>query len=226
MIRRSIAICDGNAGENYLASGRPADALLSYRRALAIRQAIAKDTPGDLQSQRELGQSWVEIAGVQKTLGQTEESLDSLRDGAHIMEGILKLNADDTANRVKLAASRLELGKLLLQLRREQDALAAFEEAIPVWQAIPDPSADQLYDLACLHALCARPSETDKPDVHADLHARRAIECLRKAVDTGYHNLPHVKGDSDFDSIRDRPEFAAILADLALPAYPFQCVDP
>jgi hypothetical protein len=48
----------------------------------------------------------------------------------------------------------------------------------------------------------------------------RAMGELRRALDAGYPCVL-LPGDHDLDSLRDRPDFRALLLDLAFPADPF-----
>src|SRR5438132_216137 len=77
----------------------------------------------------------------------------------------------------------------------------------------PDP--DQLYDVACLYALCAGADRTG-PDT-----ARLAKECadealtlLQHAVAKGYQNAAHMKQNRDLAALRQRPDFQKLLAEL------------
>jgi tetratricopeptide (TPR) repeat protein len=69
-----------------------------------------------------------------------------------------------------------------------------------------------LYNLACVHALCARDKE------RADRQAGRTLELLRRAQATGYFRAPanreHFRKDPDFDAVRGRAEFAKFLKSM------------
>lgn len=56
------------------------------------------------------------------------------------------------------------------------------------------------YNLACYHSLAGQKTE--------------ALAALREAVKEGYKNYLHMKSDTDFDSIRETPEFKEILAGI------------
>ncbi|MEZ6018410.1 MAG: hypothetical protein R3F49_25165 [Planctomycetota bacterium] len=73
-------------------------------------------------------------------------------------------------------------------------AAANFEQFRPI----------ALYNHACVHALW---KETDL-----------AFQSLREALDAGFDNLEQLRSDSDMDSLRGDPRFAAILVELGAPA--------
>jgi hypothetical protein len=45
---------------------------------------------------------------------------------------------------------------------------------------------------------------------------------MRLAVATGFDNVGHMGRDPDLDPLRSRPDFQALMMDLAFPADPFQ----
>ena len=75
--------------------------------------------------------------------------------------------------------------------------------------------SDQLYDTACLYALCAGANRTG-PDT-----ARLAKECadealtlLKRAVAKGYKNAAHMKQDPDLAALRPHADFQKLIAEL------------
>jgi len=71
-----------------------------------------------------------------------------------------------------------------------------------------------LYDLACLRALAGNPAA--------------AMRSLEKAVEAGWLNAAHAEADPDLASVRNRPDFRALLARMrstqpqTLPPVPFR----
>lgn len=64
----------------------------------------------------------------------------------------------------------------------------------------PAVRAMALYNHACVHALW---KDTDI-----------ALQSLREAIDAGYSDVANMQGDTDLDSLRSDPRFAALLAEL------------
>ena len=99
-------------------------------------------------------------------------------------------------------------------LLKEQKPAAAVESAAKLKQLAGD-KPDQLYDAACLYALCAGADRTG-PDT-----ARLAKECadealtlLKHAVARGYKNAAHMKQDQDLAALRQRADFQKLLPEL------------
>ena len=49
---------------------------------------------------------------------------------------------------------------------------------------------------------------------------------LRRAVAGGYRNVARINRDPDLDPLRARPDFQALMMDLAMPADPFSSDHP
>jgi cytochrome c-type biogenesis protein CcmH/NrfG len=85
-------------------------------------------------------------------------------------------------------------------LAKKEAARAALSLEIAVLIKPDRPAA--WYDLACARALSGDPS--------------RALEALRTAIDRGYRDADHLAADEDLKSIRQRPEFRALLERIAI----------
>jgi hypothetical protein len=76
--------------------------------------------------------------------------------------------------------------------------------------------ADQLYEAACLFALCAEPMTPPIADAArlTKQCADEAMRLLKHAVARGYTDAAHMQGDTDLASLRDRDDFRELLAKL------------
>lgn len=81
-------------------------------------------------------------------------------------------------------------------------AARLLEEVVadPAVRQYPDLHLNSLYNLACAYALAGDPAE--------------AVARLRKLLDLGYHNVPTIQRDTDFDSIRTDSGFLAAIAEM------------
>jgi tetratricopeptide (TPR) repeat protein len=82
----------------------------------------------------------------------------------------------------------------LASLGRYDEARQAIEDGLGRYPG----SSRLLYDLACVEALAG--------------NSDRAIELLRQSIELEPRNAEHARGDSDFDSLRGRPEFESAIA--------------
>ena len=91
----------------------------------------------------------------------------------------------------------LEVLRLLAELVSKKGLVdRAAELDAKVVELLPDDCLAR-YNLACSLARAGRPDE--------------AIDSLSKAILLGYDDLAHVDVDPDLDSLRDLPEFRALL---------------
>jgi tetratricopeptide (TPR) repeat protein len=91
----------------------------------------------------------------------------------------------------------LEVLRLLAELVSKKGLVErAAELDAKVVELLPDDCLAR-YNLACSLARAGRPDE--------------AIDSLSKAILLGYDDLPHMDVDPDLDSLRDLPEFRALL---------------
>ena len=85
--------------------------------------------------------------------------------------------------------------------------------------------AAALYDDACAQAQCAGLLATLPPSAERSAERDRCTEgalvALRGAVAAGYKDIAQIRSDADLDPLRPRPEFRALVADLAFPSDPF-----
>lgn len=85
------------------------------------------------------------------------------------------------------------LGELVA---KKGDVLRALEIDRRLVAVLPNDSLAR-YNLACSLALTGRPDE--------------AIDALSSAILLGYDDLAHLEVDPDLDSLRERPDFRALL---------------
>jgi eukaryotic-like serine/threonine-protein kinase len=94
-------------------------------------------------------------------------------------------------------------------------------KAVPILEKSEEVMS--LHNLACSLALASTIADPAEGPAAADRQRRdadRAVAAVRRVIGTGYasHLL---KADPDLDSLRSRPDFQALMMDLAFPADPF-----
>jgi tetratricopeptide (TPR) repeat protein len=111
------------------------------------------------------------------------------------------------------------------RLAEAREAMRRVESELEIFRGAGHPSWYP-YNLACVYAqlsnLVGRPGTAPSPAERAEIRAYRdrAMAELRRALAAG---IPwtSILGDRDLDSLRDRPDFQALVSDLAFPADPF-----
>jgi tetratricopeptide (TPR) repeat protein len=176
---------------------RPKQARAYADRALALlHQAVVK--------------GFQDVAHMKKN---TE--LDPLRS----REDFKKLLADLEAAAKIAQEQRARLKRATDLANKGQHAQAA-AEATPLAEA-KQASAGILYDTGCVYALCVAAVQKDakmaaaEREKLAEDYARRAIALLRRAVEAGFRDLPHLKtNDPDLQALRSRADFQQLVQEL------------
>ncbi len=74
-----------------------------------------------------------------------------------------------------------------------------------------------IFELACCHSVLAglaRQAGSGVPAAEAEAEAASAIECLGRAVASGYRNINQIRIESALDPLRDRPDFKKLMTEL------------
>ncbi len=127
------------------------------------------------------------LAGVYESLGQHDKSIQTSRRAYDTARKHLELTPDDPRALYMGAMSLTALGESEKAREWNRRALAMDPD---------DPSV--LYNIACAFATERQPAE--------------ALSALTKALDNGFGHWKWIEHDVDLNSLRDEPEFIALLA--------------
>jgi serine/threonine protein kinase/tetratricopeptide (TPR) repeat protein len=231
----------GGVGLSCAALGRHAEALTHYDEALALMKTqLGADHAETLRcldnqaiSYGALGRHGQALQFRQETLALREAKLgphhvDTLRSLWGVADSLFALDRGAEAvalidTCVERAAGKkvppwLLPGVLNLRLRhfaKVQDA-AGCRQTAEMWENLKRLDGASLYQAACMRAVAAAVCRAadNSPDggKQADADADRAMAWLKQAVAAGYKNVAHMKKDRDLDALRDRADFAELLA--------------
>ena len=136
-------------GELTSTIGSKPDALEAHRRALQIRQSLARDEGATPASLAEVGRSMLAIGMLEKETGRLDESEADLTSGRVLLEGLPPgpTGAGDPEVLADLAVGYERLGLLLDQTGRSVNAMGAHERARDIRarlvKALPDEPRHQ-----------------------------------------------------------------------------------
>jgi C-terminal processing protease CtpA/Prc len=90
----------------------------------------------------------------------------------------------------------------LWQAKDYRTAVSLLEAMVndPAMRSQTDIHVNNVYNLACGYALLGQTA--------------KAVARLRELLDLGYHNVPNIDRDTDFDGIRNDPDFRAAIAEM------------
>ncbi len=218
--RRGVGWSLNNIGTIQERAGRPAEALASWAAAIPVQRKLMEEDPGVALFRSDLATSCNNIGSLHFNAGRTAEALDAFRQALEIREGLARDHPGVAEDQENLAVGLGQIGKVLARRSDHAAAAAEFRRSVAIAARLPE-SPETSYNLACSRALLVG-SLTRLGSAHAeaDAEGRAAVAGLRRAFDGGIRN-PAIYRDPDLDALRDRPDFQALMADIAFPANPF-----
>ncbi len=204
----------------YRLSDRLEESLVSYLKSREIYEKLVRENP-DLKPYRlYLGTLDQQIARVLSRHGRNEEAQRYYRKALDVQAAEVQANPKSDWSRRELGYSTLEIGQLHKAAGRAGEASNSFRKALQIFEAVADSRVLDPYNLACAQAICAgligsgNPIAGPAEVARRAQYAERAVATLKKAVDGGIHSPSMVASDPDFDAIRSRADFQAIVSDL------------
>ena len=179
-----------------VAQGNLADALVSYRAAMAIAERLAVDDPHNAEWQRDLSVSHNKIGDVLVAQGNLADALVSYRAAMAIAE---RLAVDDPHNaewQRDLSVSHNKIGDVLVAQRNLADALVSYRAAMTIVERLAedDPhNAGWQRDLALSYGRVAtiQVREAKRDDALLGFNKGRAIIATLAVASPDNATLPN-----------------------------------
>ncbi len=193
-------------------------ALKGLRRSLEIIERLDQLYPGVLSYQESLATNYNLLSDHQREQGETAEALTLARTARTLFEQLVAEHPNTTSFTLELARSHNIIGRLLKRGGESAEALRSLQHAIDQLDSLANLDPKNNYDLACNIALCVSlidakdPSKTDQ--LRKQIYVDRAHTALRRAAKGGYLDADMLNSNPDLDSIRDRPDFQAIVKEV------------
>ncbi len=196
-------------------AGRPGKAVDLLRPACDSLRQVFRARESDPSARDALATVCGDLARGLFDLGRYTDALAAYRECSDLeLELVRKRNSRFPASRLLLETGLLGMARCYRQLRRISEAVEAAEHLSSVWEGNPVEPFETARELT----LCSMKAQ-DRPA--AELYADRAIDLLRKAVETRGDYRNRVRTDPEFNPLRSRPSFHDLLADAAFPIDPF-----
>jgi tetratricopeptide (TPR) repeat protein len=165
-------------GSLQIVSGRMAEALESYQKALAVRELLVREKPLDVQLQSDVAWSRFAIGNLRAGAGRTSEALDFYGNALAIQETLVRKNPSAIWFRRDLAISNNAIGDLKRVGAKPVDALESLQKALSIQERLAHENRSIVVfqsdlskshnDIGVHHQTMGRTSE--------------ALESLRKAL--------------------------------------------
>ena len=215
--RRSLGL-----GRNYFAGlllqvGKPAEAEAECRKALELIQKLVDDDPTDYDFRRILAGCHGSLGDAARSSGRAAEAKWFYDRAIALQEQLLKDEPTFTLGRLTVFSSTRRRGLALRDLGDLAGAAADTRNALRMADGLASRSGDIIFERACCHAVLAGlagRAGSGVPASEAEAEAATAMECLRRAVASGYRNTNELRIESALDPLRDRPDFKKLMAEL------------
>ncbi len=204
------AYAHGQRGLLLARRGKISEAEAEDRAAASIYEALQAKSPKVPDYADGLAGALTILGEAIATTGRLDEARQAIDRAVSIREHLIAEDRNIPVRRGNLAASLRRRGLIRGRLGDQPGARADTLRALELYEGMPSQTSVEWFETACCHAAIDGPREAD-----------RAIETLRLAIGKGFHNLDALRAEPALDPIRVRPDFQALLMDLAMPDEPF-----
>jgi tetratricopeptide (TPR) repeat protein len=219
--RRDLADCREHYAGALVRIERDQESLAPYREALAIRQQLARGNPAVTSYQEDLARVEFEYGRLLERVGQRPDALERYRQAVEHQRLAVATSPGAVPLRRAMAMQLARLGDAERQASRPAQAMDDYRDAGEWLNGLEQPTGDDLYLSATLHAARAglvgegkaRLSESERALV--DRSAAAAIAALTRAIDAGFEAYDRAVKDRALDPLRSRDDFKRQMARLA-----------
>jgi tetratricopeptide (TPR) repeat protein len=207
--------------------GRAHEAQAACRRALEILEALVRANPTSTSYRHSLFMAYNNVGYDLSMAGRPAEASRNFERALAVLEKLAVENPSVARYATDLALLHCNIGGLHRKVGRPSEALSSFRRGLASLGRGPGPEAWSFYLQACLLAQCSALA-TEFPRAFPDEDPAwlagagdRAMAALRRAIAAGFGMSALLRTEEDLDPLRSRPDFQALILDVAFPADPF-----
>jgi tetratricopeptide (TPR) repeat protein len=170
-------------GEGQANLGRTAEALANYRRSVEIAEGLAKEQPGSRIAKREVYDSYLALAGTERTAGHLAGAEVGYRNAVATIRQIANSNNASSSDQVEVAGACLRLVQTLIDNGKPREAVPYALSAASIMQAqVKGDPANALYrrNLEVTETHVANVLRRSGDAAGAALHAQAALSLSEK----------------------------------------------
>ena len=225
--RRNLALVLYNLGTLRLQTGQRETAEPPFRRALYLQDKLLDGNPDDAVFRLDLAKTADNFGTLLCELGREAEAEPHLLRSSELLDRLIRDNPKGAEiYRAILWEPCLLLGKIYRESQRNTQAMEAYRRALQILKSFSHHDELQLYGLAAAEAQCTvlLSQAADRSQAGGGgriLPLDLAMEWLQESVRAGFHDLDHLRRDSDFSPLHSRADFQELLLDLTFPVDPF-----
>jgi eukaryotic-like serine/threonine-protein kinase len=208
-----------------LAQADKMDAAIGYyTREEAIRLKLAQGNSATPESRDYLANCQTNTADVLRRSGRLSEALAACDRSLAVRTPLAAAHPEVPSYGAGLGETYLRLGQVRYDMADPAGAADAWKRACANYERSNSLSGEQTFFQACCHAglagLAGRPGSGVSATQGAD-EAGKAMAVVRRAIAMGYRNPDTYQTEVALDTLRNRPDFRALLMDLMMPTEPF-----
>ena len=208
-------------------SNRVADGLEEYRRAIDVFGRLARDHPTVPDYACRQGNSLTNRADLLREMGRFDDALESMKQSQVVIDKVIQSYPDVPIYQGMSADVAINTAAVLYEMGRRGEAKTAYQQALVQHIRLPNKSAVDQFNIACLHgrvaAFIVAEGDGATPAQRAEVarHLDQAMAALFAAAEAGYRKPSKYAADPDLELLRSRADFQRLLMDLAFPGDPF-----
>jgi serine/threonine protein kinase len=197
-------------------SNQPAEAIQSARRTCVLLEQLVALEPDNLEYQSAWGGALHTLAVALEKLGRHAEALAAYRQAIEHQKVAFARAPKGPNHREWLSNHHYCAGRVLRDLGRLADAVAAFQECRALWVTEPR----RLYQMAQDIAQCAarvgqgNANLTEADQAERRRYADQAVETLQQAVTHGFKDIQHLQTNKALDVLRSHAGFQKLVGEL------------
>ncbi len=207
----------GRLAESWLAAKSFDQAEACQREELTYQSRLHQENPAVPKIRFGRGRALHNLADFLRQRGRAGDALPLEREAAELLSSVYHENVKDEAYRRAVSYAYWTLAEL--EIDRKDVRAAA--KAVSDYLAIEPHGFEEAHEAAGLLCRCIVLCREDQGTSAAerDRLARgfsdQAITALQTAVRSGFRDLDELKSSRVYDPLRDRPEFARVVHDVA-----------
>jgi tetratricopeptide (TPR) repeat protein/tRNA A-37 threonylcarbamoyl transferase component Bud32 len=185
-VRTQLAHGHNGIGNALWETGKLAEALEEWQKALAIRQKLVDANSAVPELQRDLGLSHYNIGSGLRYMGKPAEAVKEYQKALAIQQKLADASPGDTTDQSFLAYSHGNLGNLLSEMGKPAEGLQELQKALTIQQKLADanPAVTELQSrLAEIHSLIGRLHAREKRFGEAFAALDRGLAIGQKLAD-------------------------------------------